>query len=78
VIETWYNTWNYVLFQAGGKAWTLNQQFEWAKENTCDCTPDMVEEALKTPIEMGGPNAIIQGGDGPVYYDERDIRKARV
>lgn len=51
-IHTWYNKWNFALFDAGAVAWTRQQIHDKAQTDTCDCTPEMAEEALRSPREI--------------------------
>jgi hypothetical protein len=48
-IKTWVAVWNYVLFQSGAKVWTFNEISDRAKSETCDCTPEMIEETMRDP-----------------------------
>lgn len=51
VLKTFVNTWTLQIFEGGARPWTLHELKE-RKGDTCDCTPEQIEEALRTPAEL--------------------------
>jgi hypothetical protein len=57
VMKTFVNTWDYIIFQGSALAWTRQQIADRERYDTCDCTPEVIEEALRTPDERRGLDA---------------------
>lgn len=52
IMRTWVNTWDYIIFQHSAKQWTEAQIAERKNYDTCDCTPELIEDCLMTPEDL--------------------------
>jgi hypothetical protein len=61
VLRTYLNLWNLHVFEGGALPWTLNELKERSGD-TCDCTPEQIEDALRKPSELNAAAAALVAG----------------